>query len=143
MTETIRNRAVALIEALGLGTAAEVTEVLPLTGGVASDIARVTVGGRVVAVKFALGRLRVAEEWLAPTHRSRAEYAWLDVAGQVAPGAVPQLCGYSEALSGFAMEYLGGAGVVQWKAALLAGAEAGPVAVAVADVLGRIHAAGA
>jgi aminoglycoside phosphotransferase (APT) family kinase protein len=143
MTETIRSRAVALVEALGLGRAAEVTEVMPLTGGVASDIARVTVAGRVVAVKFALGRLRVAEEWQAPTHRSRAEYAWLGVAGQVAPGAVPELCGYSDAQSGFAMEYLGGAGVVQWKAALLAGGKAGPVARAVADVLGRIHAAGA
>ena len=143
MTETIRDRAIALVEALGLGRAAEVTEVLPLTGGVASDIARVSVAGRMVAVKFALGRLRVAEEWLAPTHRSRAEYAWLGVAGQVAPGAVPGLFGYDTALSGFAMEYLGGEGVVQWKAALLAGGEAGPVAGAVADVLGRIHAAGA
>jgi aminoglycoside phosphotransferase (APT) family kinase protein len=141
MDGDIKDRAVALVEALGLGRAAEVTAVVPLTGGVASDIARVDVGGRSYAVKFALGRLRVAAEWLAPVHRSRAEYAWLEVAGQVAPEAVPVLHGYDAGLGGFAMEYLGAAR--QWKAALLAGAAAGPVAAAVADVLGRIHAAGA
>jgi aminoglycoside phosphotransferase (APT) family kinase protein len=139
MAETIRERCEALVAALGL--VGDVTEVTPLTGGVASDIARVVVGDRVLAVKFALGRLRVAEEWLAPVHRSRAEYAWLEVAGQVAPGAVPELYGYDDALGGFAMDYLGTA--TQWKAALLAGAAPGPVAEAVADVLGRIHAVGA
>jgi aminoglycoside phosphotransferase (APT) family kinase protein len=141
MDGTIRERAVALVAALGLGQAEDVTAVEPLTGGVASDIARVTVGGRDFAVKFALARLRVAAEWLAPVHRSRAEYAWLCVAGGVAPEAVPALHGYDDALGGFAMEYLRDGR--QWKAALLAGGDAGPVAAAVADVLGRIHAAGA
>jgi aminoglycoside phosphotransferase (APT) family kinase protein len=112
-----------------------------MTGGVASDIARVTVGGRDYAVKFALARLRVAAEWLAPVHRSRAEYAWLRVAGGVAPEAVPVLHGFDDALGGFAMEHLRDGR--QWKAALLAGGDAGPVAVAVADVIGRNHAAGA
>jgi aminoglycoside phosphotransferase (APT) family kinase protein len=138
---TIETRARALVAALGLGRAEDVTEVVPLTGGVASDIARVTVGERLMAVKFALGRLRVAAEWLAPVHRNRAEYAWLEVAGQVAPGAVPALYGHDAALGGFAMEYL--ADGRQWKAALLDGGAAGPVAEAVADRLGRIHAVGA
>lgn len=137
----IAARARALVVALGLGRAEDVTEVVALTGGVASDIARVTVGDRVIAVKFALGRLRVAAEWLAPVHRNRAEYAWLEVAGRVAPGAVPELYGQDAGLGGFAMEYL--ADGRQWKAALLAGDAAGPVAEAVADRLGRIHAAGA
>ena len=141
MDGTIAERAVALVVALGLGREEDVSAVVPLTGGVASDIARVTVGDRDFAVKFALARLRVAAEWLAPVHRSRAEYAWLRVAGGVAPAAVPGLFGYDDGLGGFAMDYL--ADGRQWKAALLAGGEAEPVAVAVADVLGRIHAAGA
>ncbi len=131
----------ALVVALGLGRAEDVTTVEPLTGGVASDIARVRVGSRDFAVKFALARLRVEAEWLAPVHRSRAEYAWLRVASGVAPEAVPALHGYDDALGGFAMEYLRDGR--QWKAALLAGGAAGPVAVAVAEVLGLIHAAGA
>lgn len=141
MDGTMAERAVALVVALGLGRAEDVSAVAPLTGGVASDIARVTVGDRDYAVKFALARLRVAAEWLAPVHRSRAEYAWLKVAGGVAPEAVPALFGYDDGLGGFAMAYL--ADGRQWKAALLAGAAAEPVAAAVADVLGRIHAAGA
>ena len=40
---------------------------------------------------------------------------------EVAPGAVPQVLGYSERLLGFAMEYLGDPGTRLWKAELLAG----------------------
>lgn len=140
MTDTLQTRATALIEALGLGTAADVTEVAPLTGGVASDIARVTVGPRTFAVKFALARLRVAAEWHAPVHRSRAEYAWLTAAARVAPDAVPRLFGYDDGLNGFAMDYLP---APNWKTALLAGGPATATATTLADILGRIHAAGA
>ena len=137
MTDTLQTRAIALIQALGLGTAADVTDVTPLTGGVASDIARVTVGSRAFAVKFALARLRVAAEWHAPVHRSRAEYAWLSAAARVAPDAVPRLFGYDDALNGFAMDYLP---APNWKTALLAGQPATATAAALARILGRIHA---
>jgi aminoglycoside phosphotransferase (APT) family kinase protein len=136
-------RCIDLVEDLGLGSAAEVRKIQPLTGGVASDIARVTVGTRIFAVKFALERLRVAEPWFAPPHRSRAEYRWLEAAGRVARGAVPALHGYSEATGGFAMEFVEGPGVRNWKAALLAGAPAAEVAGRLAAVLGAVHAAGA
>jgi aminoglycoside phosphotransferase (APT) family kinase protein len=139
----LHHRCRDLIVDLGLGQAHDVTEVEPLTGGVASDIARVQVAGRDYCVKFALARLRVAAEWFAPPHRSRAEYAWLEVAGQAAPGAVPALFGYCDRLQGFAMEYLAGPEVRLWKATLLAGVPPHDEAARVASVLGRIHAAGA
>lgn len=143
MPEGLHRRCTDLIVDLGLGQAGDVTEVVPLTGGVASDIARVRVAGRDYCVKFALAQLRVAAEWFAPTHRSRAEYAWLSVAGQSAPGAAPSLFGYSDRLQGFAMDYLAGPEVRLWKAELLAGVPPGDEAARVAGVLGRIHAAGA
>jgi len=143
MPTDLHRRCVDLVVDLGLGQARDVTGVEPLTGGVASDIARVQVAGRDLCVKFALARLRVAAEWCAPPHRSRAEYAWLSVAGQAAPGAVPALFGFCERLQGFAMEYLAGPEVRLWKATLLAGVPPRDAAVRVADVLGRIHAAGA
>jgi aminoglycoside phosphotransferase (APT) family kinase protein len=139
----LHRRCIGLVEELGLGTAAEVREVLPLTGGVASDIARVTVGDRTFAVKFALARLRVAEPWFAPPHRSRAEYRWLETAGRVVPDAVPALHGYSERLGGFAMAFVDGPGVRNWKVALLSGAPAAGIAAKVAAVVGTVHATGA
>jgi aminoglycoside phosphotransferase (APT) family kinase protein len=143
MPDNLKKRCIALIEALGLGQAAEVSAVTPLTGGVASDIARVVVGGKVYCVKFALEKLRVAADWHAPVHRSRAEYAWLSVAGRVAPGSAPELHGYSEAEHGFAMSFVTGADVRLWKTSLLNGDQVRNEAARVADVLGRVHAAGA
>ncbi len=143
MPVDLTQRCVDLIVDLGLGRSRDVREVVPLTGGVASDIARVVVGQHSYCVKFALGKLRVAADWYAPVHRSRAEYAWLSVAGRVAPGAAPQLYGYSPARHGFAMAYLAGPQVRLWKTSLLRGDPVGDEAARVADVLGRIHAAGA
>lgn len=143
MPDDLTQRCVDLIADLGLGKAADVTDVTPLPGGVASDIARLTVGARVYCVKFALEKLRVAADWRVPVHRSRAEYAWLSVAGRVAPGAAPDLYGHSDRLHGFAMGYLAGSEVRLWKTSLLQGDPIGDEAARVADALGRIHAAGA
>ena len=133
----------ALVEELGIGAAEAVTEIEPLTGGVASDIARVRVGGEDICVKFALPQLRVAAEWKAPVHRSAAEYAWLTVAAKVAPESAIRLLGRSETLNGFAMEFLHGDNVTLWKASLLAEAPDRGEAEAVGSVLGRIHHASA
>ncbi len=130
-------RCARLIADLGLGS--DLLAVTPLTGGVASDIARVDLPQRPVCVKFALPKLKVKADWFAPVHRNRAEYAWLEAAQAVAPRSVPRLLGRSEALSGFAMEYLEGEEIYLWKAALLAGSPPRGEAALVADVLGRIH----
>ena len=141
--QTLPDRCAALIEDLGLGARGDITRVVPLTGGVASDIARVDLGERRYCAKFALARLRVAAEWTAPVRRNRAEYAWLRFAGATSPGSAPRTFGRSNRLGGFVMECIDGDDVILWKSALLAeNADAGQAA-AVADALGRIHAASA
>lgn len=135
----LEDRCRALVAELGIAPDGAVGAVVPLTGGVASDIAMVEVAGRRICVKFALGRLKVAEEWLAPTHRNAAEYAWLTVAASIVPDGAVQLYGRSERLHGFAMEYLEGSDVTLWKAELLRGAAPGSQAERVGDMLGLIH----
>lgn len=124
---------------LDLGNAGQIEVVQPLTGGVASDIARVDIKGRSYCVKFALPKLRVEADWQVPVHRNRAEYEWLSFARSVAPASAPQLFGHSEKLHGFAMEFIYGDGKYLWKQAMLSGTSAGEEAGAVADVLAKIH----
>ncbi len=130
-----------LMQSLGLCERRDVTSVRPLAGGVASDIAAVTFKGRTVCAKFALAKLNVAEEWFAPVHRGRAEYAWLKAAAAVDPSCVPALLGWSDTENGFAMEFIAGAGIFLWKETLLQAAPFEGEAVAVANVLGRLHSA--
>lgn len=138
--QTLEARCRALLAELGLARPGDIRAVLPLTGGVASDIAKVTLEDAVCCVKFALPKLKVAQDWRAPVHRNAAEYAWLQVAAHVAPDVAPRLFGRSDRLHGFAMEYLEGRDVHLWKAALLAGTPPRGEARLVADLLGRIHA---
>jgi aminoglycoside phosphotransferase (APT) family kinase protein len=129
-----------LVESLGLGEAAEVTGVYPLTGGVASDIARVDVGGTSYCVKFALEKLKVAEDWRAPVHRNKAEYAWLEAVSRIAPQSVPKLHGRSDIENGFAMEFLDSTQSILWKENLLHGEPNIEHAAAVGALLGKSHA---
>ena len=137
----IEGRCIKLVEELGLGRADDVKAVEPLSGGVASDIARVELGLRQLCVKFALGKLRVAADWYAPVRRNKAEYAWLEFAQSVETDCVPGLYGCSETLHGFAMDYLSGSDVYLWKSAMLDGVSRGEEGESVATILGRIHAA--
>ena len=137
------SRCKALVVDLGLAKASDAIAVQPLSGGVASDIARVDVGASRYCVKFALEKLKVAEDWRAPVHRNRAEYAWLSAVAAIVPESVPALFGRSDRENGFAMAFLDGAEVVLWKDKLLHGQPDIADAEAVGDVLGRIHAASA
>ena len=89
MTQDFTNRATGLVVTLGLASEADILFVKPLTGGVASDIGVVQTTGGAFCVKFALERLRVAQDWRVPVSRNRAEYDWLAFAGSIVPGAVP------------------------------------------------------
>ena len=133
----------ALVSELGLGRETDMVRVEPLTGGVASDIARVDLQDRAICVKFARPKLKVAADWRAPVHRNAAEYAWLSVAAKLLPSSAVQLFGRSESQHGFAMEFLAGKEVYLWKSALLREAPDRHEAEQVADMLGRIHAASA
>lgn len=141
MPTPLHERCRALVAELGLAPADRVGRVEPLTGGVASDIAALDLDGRRICVKFALAKLKVAEDWHAPVHRNRAEYAWLKVANAVNPDGAIGLYGRSEAQHGFAMEFIEGDSVYLWKERLLAGRGVDGEAARVGDVLGRIHAA--
>jgi aminoglycoside phosphotransferase (APT) family kinase protein len=60
-----------------------------LSGGVSNDVLAVSGNGTAVVVKRALGRLRVAEEWLADPNRVFAEAAALRAAAAVQADRVP------------------------------------------------------
>ena len=141
MASEIEIRCNALLVELGLIQQGHSCTAVPLTGGVASDIAMVEFDGRKICAKFALAKLKVPEDWFAPVHRNRAEYEWLQVASGIVPDGAVKLFGRSDALNGFAMEYLDGPGVYLWKDALLAGQLPKGEAAVVGDLLGRIHAA--
>src|SRR4051794_21404757 len=70
-------------------------ELVPLTGGVASDIWLVRVKGQQFVVKRALEKLRVAADWRAPISRNASEVAWLRRAGAAVPGSVPTILAHS------------------------------------------------
>jgi aminoglycoside phosphotransferase (APT) family kinase protein len=110
-----------------------------LAGGVSSDIWRVDLARGPVCVKRALPRLRVAQLWEAPVGRNRYEYEWLRIAGEVVPGAAPNVLFRDE--SAFVMEYLDPAAHPVWKNELREGRADPQFAARVGDALAAIHAA--
>ncbi len=124
------------------GIAAAGLDIAPLTGGVSSDIVRVTLAdGRQFAAKRALPQLKVATEWQAPVERNRYEVAWLRRANAIVPGAAPAVIGEDRTHGIVLLEYLAPEDYTLWKADLLAGHADPRVPVGVAGALGRIHAA--
>lgn len=120
----------------------EAALVVPLTGGVSSDIVRVELAdGRLFCAKRALSRLKVKSEWQAPVERNHYEVAWLRRAGRIVPGAAPRVFAEDRAAGVALLEYLPAGDYLLWKDELLAGRAQPDVPVAVADALGRIHAA--
>lgn len=114
----------------------------PLTGGVSSDIVRVRLaGGREFCAKRALAKLKVASDWQAPLERNHYEVAWLRRAGAIVPGVAPQVFAEDREHGIALLEYLPAEDYTLWKADLLAGRADPHVAGAVADALGRVHAA--
>ncbi|WP_171057992.1 phosphotransferase family protein [Modestobacter altitudinis] len=114
----------------GLAAAAGDLEVTALAGGVSNDVVAVRGPGLDVVVKQALGRLRVAEEWLADPARIDTEGRALRLAGQLLPGAVPEVLDLSD---GYLVIERAPEDWRTWKEDLLDGA----VDVGVAEQLGR------
>jgi aminoglycoside phosphotransferase (APT) family kinase protein len=116
-------------------------EVVPLTGGVSSDIVRIRLNdGRDLAAKRALPQLKVAAEWKAPLVRNHYEVAWLRRAGAIVPGVAPRVLAEDREHGIALMDYLPAEDFLLWKAELLAGRADPRVPGAVANALGRIHA---
>jgi len=112
-----------------------------LPGGVSSDIYRVDLPSRVICVKRALPKLKVAAHWEAPVGRNRYEVEWMRVAAGIVPAAVPEILGEDRATGTFAMAYLASDTHPLWKTLLRDGTVDAEVASAVGAVLGRIHGA--
>ena len=127
-----------ILTLLGLDDRADVV-VEPLTGGVSSDILKVTAGRQVFAVKRALSKLKVAADWRAPVDRNKFEVAWLRVARVIAPDAVPEVLAHDPDTGTFAMTFLNPATYPVWKAQLKSGEVDVAFAAEVGRVLGRIH----
>ncbi len=111
----------------------------PLTGGVSSEIYRVEQNGRVFAVKRALRKLKVADDWFVDLSRNASEVEFLRCVAGLLPDAVPAVLAASKADGYFAMEFLG-EGFDNWKTRLLAGSCRPADARRAAEVLAAIHA---
>jgi aminoglycoside phosphotransferase (APT) family kinase protein len=129
---------VAALHGLGL-VGADLPPMVPLTGGVSSEIWRVDLPGGPVCVKRALPRLNVAGVWEAPVRRTTYEVGWMRVATAIAPAMCPTVL--AEAGGAFVMTYLDPAEHHLWKPDLLAGRADPAVADAVAERLVALHAA--
>ena len=112
----------------------------PLAGGVSSEIFLVEDGSRRFAVKRALAKLRVKDDWFADVGRNRVEQQFLAYAGRVAPESVPRVLHADGVCGWFAMEFLGDEWK-NWKAELMAGRADRESARLAGGTLGRLHAA--
>ena len=117
------------------------TSLVPLAGGVSSDIYRVDLPSGAICIKRALGKLKVAADWRAPVARNHWEVEWMRVAGAIVPGAVPAILGEDREWGCFAMAFLAPDKHPVWKARLQDGVVERSTAATIGDVLGRIHAA--
>ena len=141
MPTSLEMRCRSLLDELGLLPSDASLSAAPLSGGVASDIARVAVGDQLYCVKFALPKLRVAADWFAPVERNFAEYSWLQTVASIAPENAVHLYGHSGQAHGFVMEFLAGKDTYLLKTEMLAGRGQESEAAAIGGLLGRIHAA--
>ena len=112
---------------------------MPLSGGVSSEIYLVNDGSRKFVVKRALPKLKVEQEWFADTGRNANEAAYLSYVARLSPHNVPQLKYVNAEHGYFCMEYLG-AGWQNWKEMMLDGRCDTGIAQAAGGLLGSIHA---
>ena len=111
----------------------------PLTGGVSSDIWRITTSHGQVCAKRALPKLRVAADWHAPISRNLYEARWMRVANEAVPGCTPRVLGQHPALGVLVMSYLPGEAYPLWKGQLRDGQVDLDTARGVGQLLARIH----
>jgi aminoglycoside phosphotransferase (APT) family kinase protein len=111
----------AVVRRAGLWSFGPDPSMEPLTGGVSSDIWRVDLGGRSVAVKRALAKLKVEKDWQAPVERNVYEAAWMEEARRHAPHAVPKLLHQDGPAGALVMEFLSPSDYPLWKKMLMDG----------------------
>ena len=97
--------ALALVH-MSIATADQPIALVPLAGGVSSDVYRVDLPSGSICVKRALPKLMVAADWRVPVERNHWEVEWMRVAGDIVPDAVPAILGEDRATGCFAMTFL-------------------------------------
>lgn len=122
------------------GLALEATDLsfTPLTGGVSSDIWRVTGGHHPICVKRARYQLAVAATWEVPVERNHYEAEFLRVVSAEVPGFAPDLLAEDQALGLIVLPYLDPDTWHLWKPRLLNGTVDLAVARSVGAHLGRL-----
>lgn len=124
---------------LGLVRPGERAVLIPLAGGIASDIWRADVAGRSICIKKALHQLKVDVEWRVPVERNLYEWKYYEVAELACPGLTPRLLAQDTDEYLFAMEYLEPAEYPLWKTQLRDGVTDVAFAQAVGMSLARVH----
>lgn len=112
----------------------------PLSGGVSSDIWKVTENESVFCVKQALPKLKVKADWFAPIERNQFEVTWYQIANDICPGSAPRVLAHDEKTMLCAMEYMDHQTHRLWKTELRDGKTDDVMAAKVGVILGRIHA---
>lgn len=124
--------------AAGLAEDASTLVFTPLSGGVSSDIWRVTGGHHPVCVKRARSRLAVQATWEVPVERNRYEAEFLRAAAAEVPGFAPELLAEDRTQGLLVLPYLDPDQWQLWKPQLLAGQVDINVARGVGTHLGRL-----
>ena len=99
----------------------ECPSLVPLTGGVSSEIYRLDLASGPVCVKRALAKLKVEQDWFAPVERNAFEVAWIEIASEIAPGSVPAIIGHDPDALMFVMAFLEPEQYPVWKEQLRTG----------------------
>ncbi len=128
---------------MNLACASETPAIVPLTGGVSSDVYRVELASGPICVKRALPKLRVAAEWIAPVERIHSEADWFRFGGEAVPGSVPRILAEDKEAHLFAMNYFEPKDFPVWKAQLLEGRVDSDFARRVGHSIAAIHRASA
>ena len=112
--------------------------VTPLSGGVSSDILLIDDGERKIVIKQALAKLRVKDDWVAPTSRNKVEQDYIHYVSKILPECMPVILATDDRIGFFAMEYLD-EHYNNWKAELLQGIFKVEIAQKAAEILATIH----
>jgi aminoglycoside phosphotransferase (APT) family kinase protein len=129
------------LRGMGLLGEAESCAIRTLSGGVSCDVYAVQTENRMLCVKRALPRLRVAADWHAPAERSESEVAWMRLAAGIDSRCAPEILGEDSTRHMFAMSYFPPEEYPVWKTLLAHGVIDTIFAARVGEALAHIHTA--
>jgi 5-methylthioribose kinase len=112
---------------------------IPLEGGVSSDIFLISNGTNRFVLKMAREKLKVKDDWFSDAQRNRTEHRFAEYLLKQLPGAVPEILFADDKQNFFAMEYLNPELFKNWKQQLLSGDAQDLAIIKAAELLADIH----